>query len=176
MDVVDGANPFKVAMPDGMVYLIQPGKRSRGIQVQVVREMEASSDAPALGRKPSKAALLLRSRLNDDARAGKLGEATDYVVWVMGHQDDLSLQNARNLVYRELRRVRGSGLGEAPSGRGGQRPRPSTLAVRKAIERDHAKGKLKRNAHYVKLALSKDEGLSESAANQMVYRELKRVS
>ncbi len=59
----------------------------------------------AVGRKPSASTQLLRERLEQDAKAGELGEVQHYVDWLIKEDRHIGLKQARQLVYRERKRA-----------------------------------------------------------------------
>lgn len=72
------------------------------------------------------------------------------------------------------------GASPAPRRRGptgaprGRKPRPSTVALRERLEKDHKAGKLLEPPQYVKWLIEKDEDIGLPMARTVVYRELKK--
>src|SRR5688572_7872120 len=56
----------------------------------------------------------------------------------------------------------------------GRKPRPSTVALRERLEKDHKGGKLLEPPQYVKWLIEKDEDIGLPMARTVVYRELKK--
>jgi hypothetical protein len=56
----------------------------------------------------------------------------------------------------------------------GRKPRPSTVALREKLEKDHKAGKLLDPPQYVKWLIDKDEEIGLPMARTVVYRELKK--
>lgn len=59
-------------------------------------------------------------------------------------------------------------------GKRGRKPRPSTVALREKLEKDHKGGKIAPPPVYVKWLIEKDEEVGLPMARTVVYRELKK--
>ena len=59
-------------------------------------------------------------------------------------------------------------------GKRGRKPRPSTIALRERLEKDHAGGKMLTKQQYVRWLIDNDEQIGLQVANTVVYREMKK--
>lgn len=57
------------------------------------------------------------------------------------------------------------------SGKRGRKPRPSTVKLRKKLDRDANRGAIKPAPEYVRWLTSEDDTISLAVARQVVYRE-----
>ncbi|MGB1586817.1 MAG: hypothetical protein ACPHID_07225 [Thermoplasmatota archaeon] len=96
-----------VVLPSGEQYRIRPGPYGKGIAVAALATGTPRTKTEATGRrgrKPRASTLALRERLERDAGKGKLQDNRQYVKWLMGRDDTISLAVARQVVYRERRK------------------------------------------------------------------------
>ncbi len=89
---------------DGTFVQIRPGPYKKGLAVVPI-DTDTESEARGRGRKPRPGTVKLRQKLARDARAGRLDEPTEYFRWLVKEDETISRAVARQVVYRELRRV-----------------------------------------------------------------------
>lgn len=136
----------------------------------------AGTVRPGPGRPPRVGTAALRTRLEEDVRSGQVAPALEYLEWMMQQDPSIDRATARQIVYRERRRVlEEAGVDDGPRGHGGAQPRGSTLALRHRLEQDARDGSLGPAQDYVRWLLSQDQEVGLRVARQAVYRELRRL-
>lgn len=100
--------PIVVELPDGSRVRIRIGPYGKGIAV-IPLNGRRNNEAPRMpgqrGRRPRPGTLALREQLARDDKAGKLKDNQHYVKWILQRDPGLSLAVARQIVYRERRKV-----------------------------------------------------------------------
>lgn len=99
---IDVQGELELAMPDGSVYRVRPGPHGKGISLIQAARQEGSGQR---GRRPRAGTVKLRQRLARDAQKGNVREAAHYVRWMLKQDPEVELATARQIVYRERRRV-----------------------------------------------------------------------
>lgn len=131
---------------------------------------------PGPGRPPRAGTAALRTRLEEDLRTGQVAAPLEYLEWMMERDPAIDRATARQIVYRERRRVlEEAGVDDGPRGHGGAQPRSSTLALRTRLEQDARDGALRPAQDYVRWLLGQDREVGLRMARQAVYRELRRL-
>lgn len=103
---VELAGPVDVRLPDGSVYRIRPGPYGKGVAVALLHRTGGVARAGQRGRRPRPSTLALRDRMErDHAKDGTLRPAPEYVRWLLARDRDVGLAVARQVVYRERRRL-----------------------------------------------------------------------
>lgn len=100
--------PMMLELPDGSKVRIRPGPYGKGIAVIPVSEASKAAvprQPGVRGRRPRPGTVALREQLTRDAKSGKLKENPFYVKWILQRDEGLSLAVARQIVYRERRRL-----------------------------------------------------------------------
>lgn len=101
---IDVQGEIELGMPDGSVYRVRPGPHGKGITLVQSTRREGSG---LRGRKPRPGTVKLRERLARDAQKDNVREAAHYVRWMVKQDPEVDLATARQIVYRERRRVVG---------------------------------------------------------------------
>ncbi len=98
-----------IELPDGTRVRLRPGPYGKGIAIIHVASGGKTPAGPRVpgqrGRRPRPGTTALREQLARDAKARKLKDNQHYVRWVLARDDGLSLAVARQIVYRERRKV-----------------------------------------------------------------------
>ncbi len=98
-----------VELPDGSRVRLRPGPYGKGIAVIPMGGGSKPAAGPRVpgqrGRRPRPGTSALREQLARDAKAGKLKDTQHYVKWILARDAGLSLAVARQIVYRERRKV-----------------------------------------------------------------------
>lgn len=96
--------PVEVELADGSVWVLRPGPYRKGLAITALPD---GHHAPAQrGRKPRPGTIKLRQRLERDLGRGRLHDAPFYFQWLLREDPTVSQAVARQVVYRELRRLR----------------------------------------------------------------------
>ncbi len=113
--VADANEPIKltdgmvVELPDGSRVRLRPGPYGKGIAIIPLGGSRKATPGPRTpgqrGRRPRPGTTALREQLARDVKSGKLKDNQHYVKWVLSRDDGLSLAVARQIVYRERRKV-----------------------------------------------------------------------
>jgi hypothetical protein len=94
--------PLEVELADGSVWTIRPGPYRKGLALAVVAD---AAGPQTRGRKPRPGTVKLRQRLERDHRHGRLQDARYYFQWLLVEDPTVNQGVARQVVYRELRRL-----------------------------------------------------------------------
>ncbi len=100
--------PIVLELPDGSRVRVRPGPYGKGIAIVPLENGQRASlprQPGVRGRRPRPGTVALREQLSRDAKAGKLKENPHYVKWILQRDEGLSLAVARQIVYRERRRI-----------------------------------------------------------------------
>lgn len=159
--------PVLLRLPSGDLYRLTPSRG--GLSIRHVTATR--SEGP--GRPPRAGTHALRARLTEDAKKGSLRSSREYVNWMVKQDPGIALPTARQIVYRERRRLVDENPELTVEESQGRR-RDSTLELRKRIEKDAAGSGVKDAKQYVKWLVEHDRELGLKSARQTVYRELRR--
>ncbi len=106
-EAVEVTKSLDLVMPDGLTYRVRPGPYGKGISVTpIVPKVQATPHTPGpRGRPPRASTVRLRKILQADADSHQLKPAKEYVDWLLRNDSTIGVQVARQVVYRERRRV-----------------------------------------------------------------------
>lgn len=100
---------LEVSLPDGSLVRIRPGPYGKGIAVIPIdgKDTARVETVPTggRGRRPRASTVALRDLLSTDKKDGRDRPNQEYVDWMLAQDETLSLPVARQIVYRERRRV-----------------------------------------------------------------------
>lgn len=102
-------DPIVLELPDGSRVRVRVGPYGKGVAIVPLSDGQGAAKGPSRpgqrGRRPRPGTVALREQLERDAKAGRLKDNQHYVKWILQRDEGLSLAVARQIVYRERRRV-----------------------------------------------------------------------
>ena len=108
-DVIQLRDPIVLELPDGNRVRVRVGPYGKGVAIVPLENGHTASPGPSRpgqrGRRPRPGTVALREQLERDAKAKRLKDNQHYVKWILQRDEGLSLAVARQIVYRERRRI-----------------------------------------------------------------------